>query len=140
PSLARRGCAESTEIQITSDESFLNWDVAISPIASSRGNSAATIGVSAGFELGNSLSVGSEMSIGIDALSVSLGTDLDVTWSTSTETSLEYEVPDGLHGVIVSQPYVRRVAGAVLAGCTDAPSHTPFVADTYCQETIVLLT
>ncbi|GJC97940.1 hypothetical protein ColKHC_06766 [Colletotrichum higginsianum] len=131
PALARRGCERSTEIQVTSDESFLNWDVAISPVASSRGNTAATIGVSAGFELGNSLAIGSEITIGNDVIGVSLGMDLDVSWSTSLETSLEYEVPDGLFGVIVSQPYVRRVAGNVLAGCTDSPFRTPFVADAY---------
>ncbi|TQN66220.1 hypothetical protein CSHISOI_09280, partial [Colletotrichum shisoi] len=131
PALARRDCEKSTEIQVTSDESFLDWDVAISPVASSRGNSAATIGVSAGVELGNSLAIGSEITIGIDAVSVSLGVGLDVSWSTSLEASLEYEVPDGLYGVIVSQPYVRRVAGDVLDGCTDFPRRTPFVADAY---------
>ncbi|GKT90385.1 hypothetical protein CT0861_04423 [Colletotrichum tofieldiae] len=132
PGLVRRGCERSNEVQVTSDESFLNWDIAISPIASSLGDTAATLGVSNGFELGNSLAIGHEITIGGDSvIGVSLGLDLHMEWSTSQENTLEYEVPTNMYGVIVSQPYVRRVQGNLLSGCTDSPAKSPFMADTY---------
>ncbi|WYZ42145.1 hypothetical protein EsH8_V_001040 [Colletotrichum jinshuiense] len=132
PGLLRRGCAQSTEVQVTADDQFLNWDVAISPIVSSLGDSQATVGVSTGFEIGNSLTIGSEISVGGDAIiGMSLSMDLDISWSTSLEHSLDYEVPANMYGVIVSQPYVRRVQGNLLTGCTDSPTKTYFMADTY---------
>ncbi|KAF6816912.1 hypothetical protein CMUS01_12182 [Colletotrichum musicola] len=128
----RRGCAESTEVQVTSEDEFLNWDVAISPVVSSQGNTQATASVSNGYEISNSLSIGHEISIGGDSvIGVSLSLDLDMSWSTSQENSLDFEVPDGKFGVIVSQPYVRRVQGNLLTGCTDSPTKTSFMADTY---------
>ncbi|KAL0930191.1 uncharacterized protein CTRU02_215011 [Colletotrichum truncatum] len=132
PGIFRRGCAKSTEVQVTSDEEFLNWDVAISPVLSSKGNTQATVSVSTGYEIGNSLSIGHEISIGGDSvISASLNLDLDMSWSTSLESSLDFEVPDGKFGVIVSQPYVRRVQGNVLTGCTDSPTKASFMADSY---------
>ncbi|OLN95477.1 hypothetical protein CCHL11_05165 [Colletotrichum chlorophyti] len=132
PGLVRRGCPKSTEIQVLSDETFLNWDVAISPVLSSQGDTAATIGVSKGYEIGNSVAIGSEITIGDeDIVSLNLGMDLDMSWSTSYESSLEFEIPANMFGVIVSQPYVRRVQGNILKGCTSSPTKTSFMADTY---------
>lgn len=51
-------CDESTEVQVTSDTNFNNWDVAMSPVISNTGSSMATVAVSKGYEVGNSLSVG----------------------------------------------------------------------------------
>ncbi|KAF9882476.1 hypothetical protein CkaCkLH20_00512 [Colletotrichum karsti] len=132
PGVVRRGCAQSTEVQVTSDESFLNWDVAISPVVSGQGNSQATAGVSSGYEIANTLEVGSEITFGSDEIiGLSLGMNLDMTWSSSQESSLEFQVPDGKFGVIVSQPWVRRVQGNVFSGCTDSPAVSPFTADAY---------
>lgn len=84
PHLTRRGCQQSTEVQVMSDEEFLNWDIAISPVASSLEGSSAGISVSNGVEISNSLAIGSEITIGgSDIISVSLGMNLDMSWSTS---------------------------------------------------------
>ncbi|KAJ3946285.1 uncharacterized protein N0V96_004645 [Colletotrichum fioriniae] len=115
--LTRRGCQQSTEVQVTSDEEFLNWDVAISPVASSLEGSSAGISVSNGVEISNSLAIGSEITIG--------GSDI------ISENSLEFDVPANMYGVIVSQPFVRRVQGNLLTGCTDNPTKTTFMVDTY---------
>ncbi|KAK1673822.1 hypothetical protein BDP55DRAFT_669373 [Colletotrichum godetiae] len=132
PGINRRGCQQSTEVQVTSDEQFLNWDVAISPIASSLQGSSAGISVSNGVEISNSLAIGSEITVGgSDIISVSLGMNLDMSWSTSQENSLEFDIPVNMYGVIVSQPFVRRVQGNLLTGCTDNPTRTSFMADTY---------
>ncbi|KAK1635383.1 hypothetical protein BDP81DRAFT_322923 [Colletotrichum phormii] len=132
PGITRRGCQQSTEVQVTSDEQFLNWDVAISPIASSLQGSSAGISVSNGVEISNSLAIGSEITIGgSDIISVSLGMNLDMSWSTSQENSLEFDIPANMYGVIVSQPFVRRVQGNLLTGCTDNPTRASFMADTY---------
>ncbi|KAM5341485.1 hypothetical protein ACJ41O_014516 [Fusarium nematophilum] len=131
-SIRRRGCEKSTEIQVISDEEFLNWDVAISPVLSSTGGKG-TVSVSSGYSISNSISVGSSLSVGsIDQiLGVSLSVEYSESWSSSQEQSLTFEVPDGKHGVIVSQPYVRRVQGFVLDGCTDNPEKTAFTCDSY---------
>ncbi|KXH30420.1 hypothetical protein CNYM01_00588 [Colletotrichum nymphaeae SA-01] len=132
PHLTRRGCQQSTEVQVTSDEEFLNWDIAISPVASSLEGSSAGISVSNGVEISNSLAIGSEITIGgSDIISVSLGMNLDMSWSTSQANSLEFDIPANMYGVIVSQPFVRRVQGKLLTGCTDDPTKTTFMADTY---------
>ncbi|GKT51423.1 uncharacterized protein ColSpa_11604 [Colletotrichum spaethianum] len=132
PGIVRRGCEKSNEVQVMSDESFLNSDVAISPIASSLGNVTTTLRVSNGFKVANHLKIGSQITFGGDSIvKVSLGMNLDIEWSTSQENSLKYEVPANMYGVIVSQPYVRRMQGHLLSGCTDSPAKTPFTADTY---------
>ncbi|KAL6411906.1 hypothetical protein AUP68_04285 [Ilyonectria robusta] len=93
--LVRRSCEDSsTEIQVLSDEEFLNWDVAISPVVSSVGG----------------------------------------TWTTSQTQTLTFTVPDGKHGVIVSEPYVRRVQGFMLEGCSDDWKKTSFMSDTYSSQ------
>ncbi|KAF4989466.1 hypothetical protein FDECE_14706 [Fusarium decemcellulare] len=126
-----RRCEKSTEVQVTSDKEFLNWDVAISPVISSTGGKA-TVSVSSGYSISNSVSVGGSYGVSIESiLSLSLTVDYTESWSSSQEQSLTFEVPDGQHGVIVSQPYVRRVEGNILSGCTDSPDKEGFVSDSY---------
>lgn len=133
--LARRGCEESTEIQVLSDETFLNWDVAISPVVSSQGGSG-TVSVSAGYSISNSVSVGISQSLTVvkDLLSQSFSFTYTDTWTTTTTQTQSFAVPDGQYGVIVSQPYVRRVQGNVLSGCTDSPDNSTFSSDTYTSQ------
>ncbi|KAH7120476.1 hypothetical protein EDB81DRAFT_700713 [Dactylonectria macrodidyma] len=133
--LHRRGCEKSTEVQVTSDEEFLNWDIAISPVISSVGGKG-TVTVSSGYEVSNSVSVSSSFSISAaEILGLSLSIEVSESWSSSQEQSLTFEVPDGKHGVIVSQPYVRRVQGNVLDGCTDNWDKSTFISDSYESQT-----
>lgn len=131
--LQRRDCEKSTEIQVLSEKEFLNWDVAMSPIISSLGGAKATVSVTDGFTVANSLKVGVGFSIPLikDILTSSLSIDYTETWTSSQQQSLSFVVPDEHHGIIVSQPYVRRVQGRVIDGCTDEPDKSEFISDSY---------
>jgi hypothetical protein len=131
--LQRRDCQKSTEIQVLSEKEFLNWDVAMSPVISSLGGAKATVSVTSGFSIANSLKVGVGFSIPVikDILTSSLSIDYTQTWTSSQQQSLSFVVPDDHHGIIVSQPYVRRVQGRVIDGCTDAPDKSEFISDSY---------
>ncbi|ORY68457.1 uncharacterized protein BCR38DRAFT_423313 [Pseudomassariella vexata] len=130
----RRACASSAETQVTSDTSFINWDVAMSPVVSAAGG-GVSVGVTSGYSIANSLSVSETVGASIESvLSVSLSLSYTETWTTSESTSLTYTVPDGQYGLIVSQPKVRRIEGNYLSGCTDSPSSEAFVSDTYTSQ------
>lgn len=53
----QKRCDENNEVQVLTDTSFTNWDVAMSPVISNTGSSMATVSVSKGYEVGNTLSV-----------------------------------------------------------------------------------
>jgi hypothetical protein len=132
----RRDCKSSTEIQVLSDKEFVNWDVAMSPVISSLGGSKATVSVSNGYTIGNSVKVGASVSIPVlkDILTASMSVDYTETWSSSQQQSLSFTVPEGQHGIIVSQPYVRRIQGNVIDGCT-GEAKEEFVSDSYESQT-----
>lgn len=52
-----RRCDETTEVQVLTDTNFNNWDVAMSPVISNTGSSMATIAVTKGYSISNSVSV-----------------------------------------------------------------------------------
>ncbi|TEA13181.1 hypothetical protein C8034_v005021 [Colletotrichum sidae] len=133
--LAARGCAEQTEVQVTSDEEFLNWDVAISPVLSSVGGSA-TVSVANGYSLANTVTVSASATLSIAklALGISLSVSYAETWTTTETQTLGFTVPDGQYGLVVSQPNVRRVKGNIFSGCTDSPAVTEFTSDTYSSQ------
>ncbi|KAH7353535.1 hypothetical protein B0T11DRAFT_356714 [Plectosphaerella cucumerina] len=135
PAVDRR-CAWTREVQVLSDRQFLNWDVAMSPVISSVGGKGS-VTVTSGSEISNSISVGSSVSVGsLDQIfGMSLSIEASQSWSSSYEQSLTFEVPEGHHGLIVSQPYVRRVEGNVWSGCVDNLEKTPFMCDSYTDRT-----
>ncbi|TPX13729.1 uncharacterized protein E0L32_005932 [Thyridium curvatum] len=132
----RRGCDKSTEIQVLSDTEFLNWDVPISPVVSSAGGQSASVAVSSGYTLSNTLTAGASLDIPLikNLLSASLSVSYTETWTTQQSHTLTFNVPENMFGVIVSQPYVRRVQGNVFSGCTDNPSNNTFMSDTYTSQ------
>ncbi|KAG5746898.1 hypothetical protein H9Q72_010090 [Fusarium xylarioides] len=79
-----RGC-ESTEVQVLSEKEFLNWDVPMSPVISSLDGSKATVSVTSGFTIANSLKVSASFSIPLieDILTTSLSIDYTKTWTSS---------------------------------------------------------
>lgn len=130
-SFRRRGCEESTEIQVASDTTFVNWDVALSPVVSASGG-GVTVSVESGYQISNTLSVGTSVSAGMEGVfSTTLSVDYSQSWTSSQSSSLVYTVPDGQFGVVVSQPKTRRVTGTVLSGCTDSPTSSSFTSDSY---------
>lgn len=133
---ARRGCEESTEIEVLSNTTFIGSDVGLSPVVSAAGGSA-TVSIEAGYEIGNELSVGSSLTAGNeDILALSLSVDFTQSWTSSASTSMEYTVPDGQYGIVVSQPMTTRVTGTLLSGCTDSPTSTNFTSDSYTSQDI----
>ncbi|KAF4809890.1 hypothetical protein CGCSCA5_v011086 [Colletotrichum siamense] len=135
PSLKRRGCEESTEFQILTDDTFLNWDVPMSPVVNSVGNDVA-VSVDKGYSLANSVGVTAGLSYTIPkiALGVSLSVSYTKTWTSTESQNLRFTVPEGQFGLVVSQPQVRRITGNIIEGCTDSPNYTPFTSDTYTDQ------
>ncbi|KAH8660552.1 hypothetical protein BX600DRAFT_438765 [Xylariales sp. PMI_506] len=130
----QRRCEESTEIQITSDTKFLNWDVPMSPVVSGAGGSAS-VSVSSGYSISNSLTVGTSVSSSLEGFfSTTLSVDYSESWDSSQTTQLTYNVLEGEYGLVVSQPNVRRVQGNVLSGCTDSPTTQSFMSDSYTSQ------
>ncbi|KAK1569872.1 uncharacterized protein LY79DRAFT_570999 [Colletotrichum navitas] len=129
--ISRRDCAQSTEVQILTDEEFLNWDVAISPVLSTNGG-AATVSVANGYSIANTVTATAGISATVEkVIGLSLSVSYSQSWTTTETQTLGFTVPEGQFGVVVSQPSVRRVTGNILSGCTDSPDKSDFVSDTY---------
>lgn len=45
-----------------------------------------------------------------------------------------FSVPAGQWGVVVSNPYTRRLSGNVVSGCTDSPTTEEFSSDSYTSQ------
>lgn len=143
PATPRRRCDESTEVQILSDEEFLDWDTAISPVVSSPEGGEVRVSVASGYSVANAVGTGISATGNIfgmiaaapvNILSLQLSVTYTQTWTTTQDQSQIFLVPEGHYGVVISQPYVRRVQGNVFSGCTDSPEKTPFVSDTYSSQ------
>ncbi|RYP68600.1 hypothetical protein DL771_006572 [Monosporascus sp. 5C6A] len=130
-----RGCQESDEIQVLSDETFLNWDTPVSPVVSAAGGKS-TVSLTKGYSITNSLSVGVGASAGLikDILSLSFTVDYSQSWTTDSSQSFTFEVPDGQFGLVVTQAKTRRLTGNYLSGCTDNWEKTSFMSDTYTSQ------
>ncbi|RYP02148.1 hypothetical protein DL764_005943 [Monosporascus ibericus] len=132
---SRRGCQESTEIQVLTDETFLNWDTPVSPVVSAAGGKSS-VSLSKGYSITNSLSVGVGASVSAitDILSLSFSVDYSQSWTTQTSQSFTFEVPEGQFGLIVTQAKTRRLTGNYFSGCTDNWDKTSFMSDTYTSQ------
>lgn len=127
-------CDSSEEVQVTSDTTFTNWDVPMSPVVSSAGG-GVTVGVSSGYSIANSVSVTAGVSATIQTvLGLSMSVSYSESWTTTEGSTISYTVPDNSYGLIVSQPKTRRVVGNYLSGCTDSPTVTGFTSDTYTSQ------
>ncbi|KAI0599688.1 hypothetical protein F4775DRAFT_583083 [Biscogniauxia sp. FL1348] len=130
-----RRCDDSNEVQITSDTSFLNWDVPMSPVVSAAGGDI-TVSVANGYSLANDVTTTEGVTATLESiLAVSLQVSYSQTWTSTETNTLLYKVPDGQFGLVVSQPRVRRVQGNYITGCVDDPVRNPFTSDTYTNQT-----
>lgn len=68
-------------------------------------------------------------------LTMSMSITVSETWTTTETQTFTFNVPNGQYGVVVSNPYVHRLTGNVLSGCTDSPTTDAFTADSYTSET-----
>jgi len=130
-----RGCEESEEIQVLTDETFLNWDTAVSPVASAAGGDA-TVTITDGYSLANSVTVSAGASLGPieKLLTINFHVDYSETWTTTQTQGFLFKVPEGQFGLVVTQANVRRITGNYLSGCTDNWEKTSFSSDSYTSQ------
>lgn len=130
----RADCEESSEVQLENKSNFQQWDVPMSSVVTAEVDQAL-VTVTDGYSLENSLTISTGYSASIESvLSVSLGIDYGVSWTTTQTTSYAFYVPAGKSGLIVSNPDTTRYTGKVLTGCTDNPSTATFTSDVYTSQ------
>ncbi|KAK1982015.1 hypothetical protein LZ30DRAFT_688738 [Colletotrichum cereale] len=133
--IARRGCEQSSEVQILSNASFLDWDVAISPVVSAIGVNKTQVSIGDGYSISNQLKIKGKAKLGSkDIIRQSLELAYDVKWKTSQENTYRYTMLGHMYGVIISQPRVNRLEGAVLSGCTNNFDVEPFEFNSYTSQ------
>ncbi|KAF2090367.1 hypothetical protein K490DRAFT_36431 [Saccharata proteae CBS 121410] len=135
--LSERGCEESSEVQINDPTHFSNWDVAMSSVVTAE-HAVASVSVTQGFSLSNSLSVsaGVEVSTVEKLVSASLSVSYSVQWTTSDSIAYTFVVAAGKSGLVVSNPETTRYTGTYIYGCTDSPSTADWTSDTYTSATM----
>lgn len=157
-------CEESTEVQVLEDTNFNDWDVAMSPVIGNTGSTAATVAVAKGYSIADTISVSAsvefpgvqpeELKRGLsglgltlyDQVSESVGFSLEGiltasldlsytnTYTTTDTQTFTFNVPNGQYGLVISNPWVHRVSGNVLSGCTDSPTVNTFSSSEYTSQ------
>lgn len=97
-------------------------------------NSPATVAVTAGYSISNSLTVstGAELSLIENILSVSYSIDYSQSWSSEYSAQYTFEIPVGKYGAVVSNPTTTRHSGRVWKGCLGEEGTTStYVGDSY---------
>ncbi|KAJ4394862.1 hypothetical protein N0V93_004082 [Gnomoniopsis smithogilvyi] len=128
-------CEESTEIQVLEDTYFNDWDVAMSPVIGNTGSTIATVAVAKGYSIADAVSVTETVSATLDKVfSASLALSYTNTYTTTDTQTFSFNVPNGQYGLVVSNPWVHRVSGNVLSGCTDSPTVDEFSSSSYTSQ------
>ncbi|KAI3392833.1 hypothetical protein diail_5146 [Diaporthe ilicicola] len=138
----QRRCEENAlEMQVLTDSQFTNWDVAMSPVIGATGGQA-TVAVTKGFSITNTIGVGTgaEWTIAKDLFRASLKVDYARSWTTSDSQTFTYFIAPGQYGLVVSNPYTRRITGNFLTGCVDSSDYEPFTSDSYEDQTYTDMT
>ncbi|KAK7187777.1 hypothetical protein DPSP01_010827 [Paraphaeosphaeria sporulosa] len=128
-SIQKRG--SSTIVIPNPDSRFLGWDVQMSQVVS---GAPTTITVSTGYEISNSISVGTSATLGIveDFLSASVSIDYSQSWTSQQLQQFEGDVPAGKYGAFVSNPWTNRKSGNVFEGTVGSEgSLTGYQADSF---------
>ena len=118
PASKNKRCTSKSVVYQDPAQYFQNWDVPMSSVVSAK-NSPATVAVTAGYEISNSLSVsaGADFSIVKDILSVSYSVDYSQSWTSTYSAQYTFEIPVGKYGAVVSNPTTTRRSGKVYKGC-----------------------
>lgn len=130
---ARADCGLTTAVVTDSSQTFIDWDVQMSPVVIGTGN-GIDVYVSSGYSVSNGVSVsgGLDWTAIKDKLGVSLGIDYTRTWTTQTVINIKGTVPDGYSGVMITKPIKTRRFGRVLTGCLGSQTQEgTFQADSY---------
>lgn len=130
---ARADCAYTTAVVTDRSQTFIDWDVQMSPVVIGTGT-GIDVYVSSGYSVSNSINVsgGLDWKAIKDKLGVSLGIDYTRTWSTQTVINIKGNVADGYSGVMITKPIKTRRFGRVLTGCLGSQTQSgTFQADSY---------
>ncbi|KAJ5332288.1 hypothetical protein MYU51_007337 [Penicillium brevicompactum] len=133
---ARASCDMTIATVIDKTETFIDWDVQMSPVVAGAG-SGLEVSVDMGYSVSNSVSVsaGLDSTLISNGLSASTGVSYTREWTTDTAISIKGTVPDGYHGAMITKPYKTRRSGRVLKGCIGSQTQTgTFSADSYQEE------
>ena len=113
------------------DSRFLGWDVQMSQVV--RG-APTTISVSSGYDISNSISVGTSASLTLveNFLSTSFSIDYSQSWTSSQSQQFSGAVPAGKYGAFVSNPWTNRKSGKLFEGRIGSEGTlTEYIADSF---------
>ncbi|KAJ5175151.1 uncharacterized protein N7482_001028 [Penicillium canariense] len=131
--LSARANCHTTAVVTDRSETFIDWDVQMSPVVIGAGT-GIDVYVSSGYSVSNTLEVtaGLDVTAIKDKLGASLGIDYWRTWSTQTVVNIKGTVANGYSGVMITKPTTTRRYGRILTGCLGSQKQTgTFVADNH---------
>ncbi|KAL6921223.1 hypothetical protein FSST1_005249 [Fusarium sambucinum] len=113
----RDNCGGTFYITTDKTETFVDWDVQMSPVVCAVGD--MDISVSSGFNVANTVggSAGADLKFVKDRLGASLGIDYSKTWTTLTSVVTKGTIKDGNCGVMITKPLTTRRSGRQFKGC-----------------------
>ncbi|KAH6692227.1 hypothetical protein F5X68DRAFT_228605 [Plectosphaerella plurivora] len=126
---ARQNC-NNRNVEFTIDRTldFSDWDVQLSPVLRGPGS----LSISRGKSLANQISVSAELGISWNVFSASLGVEYSRTWTTIDTTVILLNVPSGVWGTIVHNPWAHRKIGTAYTRCgNSAWTTSAFQATSY---------
>lgn len=109
---------------------FLGWDILMSSVL----KGPSSIAVTSGYEISNSISVGTSATFTLvkDFLESSLSIDYTSSWTSSQSQQFTANVPEGKYGAFVSNPWTNRQSGNVFEGVIGSEgSLTYYQADSF---------
>lgn len=118
--LVKRGDCDNTVLITQRTETFVDWDVQMSPVICANGD--MTVAITEGYSVSNSVSVsaGLDVTFIAEQLRGSLGIDYTRTWTTSALTAVTGTVKDKECGCMIWKPMTSRRYGNVMKGCIGA--------------------
>jgi hypothetical protein len=118
----RDSCAHTTSIVTDKTETFVDWDIQMSPVICATG--PIDISVTSGYSVANTVggSAGVDLKLVADRLGTSFGINYSRTWTSSTLINVKSTVNDGECGTMISRPIVTRRSGRMLSGCVGSLS------------------
>ncbi|OJJ42221.1 hypothetical protein ASPZODRAFT_125875 [Penicilliopsis zonata CBS 506.65] len=130
-------CGRTLALVTTSTQTFIDWDVQMSPVVIGTGTNGLNVYVSSGYSVSNSVSVSAGLDLGeiTSKLSaISTGIDYTRTWSTQTVIQVNGNVPNGFSGVMITKPIKNRKYGKTMTGCIGSQTQSgTFMADSFEQ-------
>lgn len=132
PTIEKR-CQRQTVFTLNSVETFLNWDVAMSPVVLAPPDGTASVNIDKGHYIGEKLSV--SVGAGVDIVKKFLHSvfsiNYDKSWMTDSSIKYSFKIPPGKFGAVVSNPLTTRHSGWVDVGCVGNTERIKFSGDSY---------